>query len=1372
MDRQEHSGVTPAKSCPKCGTRLLPSTDGSPPFCPACALLGGLGDLSDPEPAPASETIGPYKVLGLLGEGGFAKVYHVQQETPVRREAALKVLKLGMDTDDLLARFAQEREALALLEHSAIARIYDAGATEVGRPYVVMELVRGLPITEYCDENRLTVRGRAELFCGVCRAIAHAHSKGVVHRDIKPSNVLVHEEDGQPVPKVIDFGIAHAASEAFTGHTVYTRTHQFFGTPGYVPPEQFAGAGTPDERVDVYALGALLYELLCGAPPNAAALAASLGIEEVLATLRKPVPAPADIAKEHAPALAPERGTDARGLLRALKSRISRVALRALEPKPSDRYQSVNELHDDLQQALGGTKVRIPVASQRRRRTWRAIKYTLAAAAIVPLFKFIIYVSILLGHGIYQKPASSRNADGSVSPVALFQFDGNLENSIPGAPPLTPHGNPDLKFETTEISGKPAQVLRVPAFRRHQWLSMPNDIGPNGPRFSDETNHFTIVFDFKFLPGVWTLPIYQGHTENSGEAEIYLLNTGFSVFHHVSGNGHGQIINDDSWTRAALVSSSDGNAQIFTYYLGGEQVGSLEVVGKTNSRFALDERIQFFCDGQEHTSEFLVNSLALYDVPLTAEEVHAIGGYSAAGIPASITPAAALPSPQSISPEARFPARLPLRQGQFGHALATIGDTLFAGSCVYDNDRGSIEIHRIDTSTNPISLTYEGELTSDPGLQGDQFGASLATYKNTLFLGTPGDSISGYQSGAVYTAQEQDGEWRVVDKLSAPDARPELGFGNRVTASQDGVFVATRVSSETANVYFYRHGSWESPAQILSSPIPGLHFGAWVAARDDWLAIGAIPVSESELNGKVFLYRKNSENLWNLVETLISPKDYSAFGQRIVFDDNVLAVSTNDPEQGGPNPIFIYRLEATSQTWASDPEILHTPTLKGVQAQSFGFSLHLENGLLTVGDNFAIAYGNRSGGAFVFQQNHATQKFEFTRLLLPKGSTTESHFGESIAAIRPTDSTRTWIVSGATHDSTIDPSAGSVLVFPLPRTEDVRLKIPQNSGITTDVALHDDLAAISISGFQTKENVGNAIPYHLNQKQEIWTQGTPLKIPHNGWWLYRAPQVAIAENEILLPGTPGITSFFPESKAPPFFDTESLNKDFVIDFSATRHFAAARVPGRMLYASRPLGEGPWEYLGLSYTVKRDDPRPIAAQGNEFIFPHTEAGSRLAVVRLDNKIENGWEETALISPPPNSNARWFGHSLSRQGDLLAVGTPGTHTEFGGHHPEAAATYLYQKQPDATWKLTATLRPPTPETTYGQSIALADQSTLLVAAPAQSRIYLYKKRQNIWHHQDTLEPSNPQFGDRFGHHLAADGNWAATAGNLPYVYFFKL
>ena len=223
--------------------------------------------IGQSEAAPGT-VIGSYHLLQPIGHGGMGEVWLAEQKQPVRRRVAIKLIKAGMDTREVVARFESERQALALMDHPAIAKVFDAGSTPKGRPYFVMEYVTGMPITEYCDRHKLTTRQRLELFMRVCDGVQHAHQKAILHRDLKPSNILVGEVDGKPAPRIIDFGVAKATAQRLTGGTMFTQVGAMIGTPGYMSPEQADSAGTDvDTRTDVYSLGVVLYELLVGVLP-------------------------------------------------------------------------------------------------------------------------------------------------------------------------------------------------------------------------------------------------------------------------------------------------------------------------------------------------------------------------------------------------------------------------------------------------------------------------------------------------------------------------------------------------------------------------------------------------------------------------------------------------------------------------------------------------------------------------------------------------------------------------------------------------------------------------------------------------------------------------------------------------------------------------------------------------------------------------------------------------------------------------------------------------------------------------------------------------------------------------------------------------
>lgn len=307
--------------------------------------------------------IGPYKVLQKIGEGGCGGVYMAEQEKPVRRRIALKIIKLGMDTKNVIARFESERQALAMMDHPNIARVLDAGTTDTGRPYFVMELIHGINILEYCDKNGLDTRSRLELFVQACNAIQHAHQKGIVHRDIKPSNILVTSHDGVPVPKVIDFGIAKAMTEPLTDKTLFTTYGCFIGTPAYMSPEQAEFSGLDvDTRSDIYSLGVLLYELLTGRPPFDHNDLISSGLDEMRRTLREREPhRPSTKLKtfsaEELTATAARRNVGSSQLKSLLNGDLDWIVMKALEKDRRRRYETANGLAMDVARFLNNEPI-------------------------------------------------------------------------------------------------------------------------------------------------------------------------------------------------------------------------------------------------------------------------------------------------------------------------------------------------------------------------------------------------------------------------------------------------------------------------------------------------------------------------------------------------------------------------------------------------------------------------------------------------------------------------------------------------------------------------------------------------------------------------------------------------------------------------------------------------------------------------------------------------------------------------------------------------------------------------------------------------------------------------------------------------------
>jgi eukaryotic-like serine/threonine-protein kinase len=308
---------------------------------------------------PTGAVIGRYKLVEVIGEGGYGTVYLAEQEEPVRRQVALKVIKLGMDTKQVIARFEAERQALALMDHPNIAKVFDAGATASGRPFFVMELVRGMPITDYCDRANLSPVGRLDLFIQVCQAIQHAHQKGIIHRDIKPSNILVAEQDGKAVPKVIDFGIAKAtAGQALSGQTLLTAFEQFIGTPAYMSPEQAQAEGQDiDTRSDIYSLGVLLYELLTGRLPFGVKGLLEAGVNEMRRIIGEEAPPRpstrlSTLGAEDLSTVAKRRCVEPVKLIQLVRGDLDWIVMRCLEKERGRRYGTAESLAEDLRRHL------------------------------------------------------------------------------------------------------------------------------------------------------------------------------------------------------------------------------------------------------------------------------------------------------------------------------------------------------------------------------------------------------------------------------------------------------------------------------------------------------------------------------------------------------------------------------------------------------------------------------------------------------------------------------------------------------------------------------------------------------------------------------------------------------------------------------------------------------------------------------------------------------------------------------------------------------------------------------------------------------------------------------------------------------------
>jgi serine/threonine protein kinase/tetratricopeptide (TPR) repeat protein len=396
---QAHEQAGPFLDPPTAAPAVTGSFVAAPPSNPLLPADSASASLAD---GPGTQ-LGPYKLLQKLGEGGMGTVWMAEQQEPVQRRVALKVIKAGMDSAHVLARFAAERQALALMDHPHIARVFDAGTTATGRPFFVMELVQGIPITRYCDQEHLTPKERLELFVPVCQAVQHAHQKGIIHRDLKPSNILVALYDGKPVVKVIDFGVAKATGQRLTEKTMFTEVGQMVGTLEYMSPEQAELNNLDiDTRADIYSLGVVLYELLTGRPPFTGKQLRNVPFPEMLRLIREVEPATPSTRLAHSeelPTIAAKRKMEPKKLTRLVRGELDWIVMKCLEKERHRRYETANQLALEIQRYLADEPVQAgpSSASHRLKKFLRRNKGPVLAASLLFLVLLVGVVGTSVG---------------------------------------------------------------------------------------------------------------------------------------------------------------------------------------------------------------------------------------------------------------------------------------------------------------------------------------------------------------------------------------------------------------------------------------------------------------------------------------------------------------------------------------------------------------------------------------------------------------------------------------------------------------------------------------------------------------------------------------------------------------------------------------------------------------------------------------------------------------------------------------------------------------------------------------------------------------------------------------------------------------
>ncbi len=827
---------------------------------PAAAVAAEITVGYEPIAECPGTVVGPYKLLEQIGEGGFGVVFMAEQTLPVRRRVALKVLRPGMDTRQVVARFEAERQALALMDHLNIAKVHDGGETESGRPYFVMELVRGVPVTDFCDQNRLPVRERLGLFVQVCRAVQHAHQKGVIHRDLKPANILVTLHDGTPVPKVIDFGIAKAIGQPLTDKTLVTGFAQMVGTPLYMSPEQAELSGLDvDTRTDIYSLGVLLYELLTGTTPFDRDRLRTAGLDEVRRIIREEEPARPSTRVSTlgaaAATVSANRGSDARHLSRLIRGELDWVVMKALEKDRNRRYESPSALAADVQRYLDDEPVLAcpPSTAYRLRKFVRRNKGPVLAASLVVLALLVGVGSTTWGLVQATNARAEAVAEAGMKDDALRDKDAALTAArqskrdadeklfasyLAEARALRTSRRPGQRFESLAVVRRATALARTLGLpdERYQGLrdaaiaalALP-DLYPVGPWVPYPADAFSVVFD-----EAQTLYV---RTDRRGNCSVRRI-ADDSEIHHLPGRGV------PAWPRL----TPDGKFLALSHYVEGPAGKPIAVevwmLGPTAARKVLSEdkaRASVFhphlpqvalvyADGAIGLFELPGGRLLKRLSPVTLTREVWIDLHPTEAIVAVCSNFGSVVQLRDLGTGAVL-AALPQDGRTCGVAWAPDGRTLAVGQRNPDRiriyDRATLQVVRTleSNGSEPGLFNPAGDRLVSTGWTGivELFDAGTGnrlftdrTSRSSIRFSADGQRLSGAtKDGKLGSWQVGDGrEYRTLVRQALPE---KAGFYSSVSVSPDGRLVATVMTDG--------FGLWDlaSGSELAFIPMPWGH---------------------------------------------------------------------------------------------------------------------------------------------------------------------------------------------------------------------------------------------------------------------------------------------------------------------------------------------------------------------------------------------------------------------------------------------------------------------------------------------------------------------------------------------------------------------